>query len=110
MFLEERIAFLKQEDLTLDILLKQLPIPNRPNAQIPPTFPPYFQTVDRERRARMIERCAQPGSELAKRIQQIWLPLFTPPPPPTYVPSGRISPPAIPSNSVNVSSRTFALR
>jgi hypothetical protein len=86
MFLEERIAFLKQEDLTLAVLLQQLPIPNRPNAQIPPAFPPYFQTVDRERRARMIERCAQPGSLLAKRIQQIWLPLFTPPPPPTYVP------------------------
>ena len=34
----------------------------------------------------MIERCAQPGSELAKRIQQIWPPLFTPPPPPSYVP------------------------
>ena len=85
MFLEEHIAFLKQEDLMLDILLKQLPIPKRPNAQVPPAFPPYFQTVDRERRARMIERCAQPGSELAKRIQQIWLPLFTPPPPPTYV-------------------------
>ena len=62
------------------------PFPNRPNAQVPPTFPPYFQTVDRERRARMTEQCAQPGSLLAKRIQQIWLPLFTPPPPPTYVP------------------------
>jgi hypothetical protein len=86
MFLEEHVAFLKQGDLTLDILLKQLPIPNRPNAQVPPAFPPDFQTVDRERRTRMIERCAQPGSELAKRIQQIWLPLFTPPPPPTYVP------------------------
>ena len=86
MLLEEHVAFLKQEDLTLDTLLKQLPIPNRPNAQVPPRFPPYFQTVDRERRARMIEKCARPGSELAKRIQQIWLPLFTPPPPPTYVP------------------------
>ena len=86
MFLEEHVAFLKQGDLTLDMLLKQLPIPNRPNAQVPPAFPPDFQTVDRERRTRMIERCAQPGSELAKRIQQIWLPLFTPPPPPTYVP------------------------
>jgi hypothetical protein len=86
MFLEEHIAFLKQEDLTLDILLKQLPISNRPDAQVPPKFPPYFQTVDRERRARMTERCAQPSSELAKRIQQIWLPLFTPPPPPSYVP------------------------
>jgi hypothetical protein len=86
MWLEEHIAFLKQEDLTLEMLLQHLPIPNRPYAQVPPTFPPYFQTVDRERRARMIEQCAQPGSELQRRIQQIWLPLFTPPPPPSYVP------------------------
>jgi hypothetical protein len=85
MFLEERVAFLKQEDLTLDILLKKLPLKNRPNAQVPPTFPPYFQTVDHERRMRMTEKCAQPG-ELQTRIQQIWLPLFTPPPPPSYVP------------------------
>jgi hypothetical protein len=84
-FLEEHIAFLKQEDLTLPILLAKLPIPDRSNAQVPPTFPPYFQTVDRERRTRMIEKCAQPG-ELQSRIQQIWLPLFTPPPPPSYVP------------------------
>jgi hypothetical protein len=34
----------------------------------------------------MWEKCAEPESELAKKIQQIWLPLFTPPPPPTYVP------------------------
>src|SRR5204862_4041233 len=46
---------------------------------------PYFQTSDRDRRARMIEKCARPG-ELQSRIQQIWLPLFTPPPPPSYVP------------------------
>jgi len=85
MFLEERIAFLKQEDLTLERLLAKLPIPNRPNAQVPPTFPPDFQTVDHERRMRMTENCAQPG-ELQTRIQQIWLPLFTPPPPPSYVP------------------------
>ncbi len=85
MFLEEHVAFLKQEDLTLEQLLKRLPIPNRPNAQVPPTLPPYFQTVDRERRTRMTENCAQPG-ELQTRIQQIWLPLFTPPPPPSYVP------------------------
>jgi hypothetical protein len=85
MFLEENIAFLKQEDLTLDILLKKLPIPNRPNAQVPPALPPYFQTVDHERRVRMTEQCARPG-ELQRRIQQIWLPLFTPPPPPSHVP------------------------
>jgi hypothetical protein len=83
--LEENVAFLKQEDLSTEALLKELPIPNRPNAQVPPRLPPYFGTLDRERRARMIERCAQPG-ELQRRIQQIWLRLFTPPPPPTYIP------------------------
>src|SRR5213592_4196715 len=83
--LEEHVAFLKQEELTLDDLLKRLPIPNRPYAQVSPRLPPYFGTLDRERRARMIEECAWPGSELQRRIQQIWLPLFTPPPPPTYI-------------------------
>jgi hypothetical protein len=86
MWLEEHVAFLKPDDLSLEGLLNQLPIPNRPGANVPPTFPPYFQTEDRERRARMWEKCAEPGSELAKRIQQIWIPLFTPPPPPSYIP------------------------
>jgi len=84
--LEERVAFLKPDDLTLEALLNQLPIPNRPGALVPPRFPPYFQTEDRERRARMWDKCAEPGSELAKRIQQIWIPLFAPPAPPTYIP------------------------
>ncbi len=86
MWLEEHVAFLKPDDLSLEGLLNHLPIPNRSGARVPPTFPPYFQTEDRERRARMWEKCAEPGSELAKRIQQIWLPLFTPPPPPSYIP------------------------
>lgn len=85
-WLEDRVAFLKPDDLSLEGLLNRLPIPNRPAAHVPPTFPPYFQTEDRERRARMWEKCAEPGSELAKRIQQIWLPLFSIPPPPSYVP------------------------
>ena len=84
--LEERVAFLKPDDLSLQGLLMKLPIPNRPGAQVLPTFPPYFNWEDRERRARMWEKCAEPGSELAKRIQQIWIPLFTPPPPPSYIP------------------------
>src|SRR5947199_8847278 len=84
--LEEQVAFLKQEELTLDDLLKRLPIPNRAGARVPPRLPPYFGTLDSERRARMIEECALPGSELAQRIQQIWIPLFTPPPPPSYIP------------------------
>src|SRR5438045_2253406 len=85
-WLEEHVAFLKPDDLSLEGLLNTLPIPNRHAAHVPPVFPPYFQSEDRERRARMWEKCAEPGSELAKRIQQIWLPLFTPPPPPSYVP------------------------
>src|SRR4029077_2538772 len=84
--LEEHVAFLKPDDLSLEGFLNRLPIPNRPGARLPPTFPPYFQTEDRERRARMWEKCAQPGSELAKRIQQIWIPLFSIPPPPSYIP------------------------
>jgi hypothetical protein len=83
--LEEHVAFLKQEELTLDDLLKRLPIPNRPYAMVSPRIPPYFGTLDRERRARMIEECARPG-KLQSTIQQIWLPLFTPPSPSTYIP------------------------
>lgn len=85
MLTEEQVAFLKQEELTLGALLKRLPIPNRPGALVPPRFPPYFNSLDRERRARMTEQCERSG-ELQRTIQQIWLPLFTPPPPPSYVP------------------------
>jgi hypothetical protein len=85
MFLEEHIAFLKQEDLTLEILLAKLPIPNRPAALIGPALPPYFQIIDRERRTRMWDRCAQPGP-LQDRVRNGWPPLFTAPPPPSYIP------------------------
>ncbi len=84
MFLEERLAFMKQEELTLEQLLKRLPIVNRPGAGGPP-LPPYFQTIDRDRRTWMTDSCAQPGA-LQDRVKYGWLPLFTPPPPPSYVP------------------------
>jgi hypothetical protein len=83
--LERSLAFLKQDDLTLEMLLKEIPIPNRPNAQVPPNFPPYFCSIDRERRARMVEQCAKPG-RLQDRVKNGWIALFTPPPPPTYIP------------------------
>ncbi len=85
MRLEEHFAFLNDDDLTLEDLLEKLPIPNRPGALISPLFPPYFNTLDRERRARMVDRCARPGP-LQDRVKYGWLPLFTPPPPPSYVP------------------------
>ncbi|MEO6005154.1 MAG: hypothetical protein ABIZ04_08445 [Opitutus sp.] len=85
MLLEERVAFLKQEDLTLPILLQQVSIPNRPGALVPPQMPPYFQELDRDRRCRMADACARPGP-LQTRVREGWPPLFTPPPPPTFIP------------------------
>ena len=85
MLLEERLAFMNPDDLILSALLGQLPIPNRPGALVPPPFPPYFSTIDRERRTRMFDGCAQPGP-LQTRVKEGWLALCTPPPPPSYVP------------------------
>lgn len=86
MFLEERIAFLQQEDLTLGMLLQDIDIPNRPGALVPPRFPPYFQTIDRERRTRMADECAIVGSPMQQSVVAAWQRLFVPPPPPTWVP------------------------
>ncbi len=85
MLLEEHIAFLKQEDLTLEALLKKLPIPDRANAQIPPRLPPYFYSINRERRGFMFDAASKPGP-LQTRIKEGWPPLFTPPPPPKWIP------------------------
>jgi len=84
MLLEEHLAFLKDGDLTLDALIGKLSLPARPGTGYPP-LPPYFNWLDRDRRARMIDQCAQPGW-LQDRIKYGWPPLFTPPPPPSYVP------------------------
>ena len=65
-------------------LLKRLPIPNRPGAG-GPALPPYFQTTARDRRTRMTDSCAQPGA-LQDRVKNGWPALFTPPPPPSFVP------------------------
>ena len=86
MFFEERIAFLQQEDLTLAMLLQNIDIPNRPGALVPPRFPPYFQTVDRERRVRMADECAIVGSPMQQSVVAAWQRLFVPPPPPTWIP------------------------
>lgn len=84
--LESRLAFLKQEDLTLGKMLEKLPIPNRANAHIAPPLPPYFYTLDQNRRARMAPEAAIVGSPLQQRVSNGWLPLFSPPPPPSFIP------------------------
>ena len=78
-FLEQRLAFLQQGDLTLNQLLLSFDIPNRPQAKVPPKLPPYFYEVDEERQGRMTD-IAERDTDIQQRIQQIWLPLFTPPP------------------------------
>jgi hypothetical protein len=85
MILEEHVAFLKQEDLTLAKLLAHIDVPNREGAQVGPNMPPYFQSCERDRQTRMFEPCAHPGP-LQTRVREGWLPLFTPPPPPSFVP------------------------
>jgi hypothetical protein len=82
--LESSFAFLKQDDLTLDAMLQELPIPDRPYALVPPLLPPYFCSVDHERRARMVEQCARPGP-LRDKVRRRWTRLFTPLPPPRYI-------------------------
>jgi hypothetical protein len=83
--LQKQVAFFN-EDLTLDALLKSLPVPNREGAarNLPPRFPPYFGRVEEGRQVWMWEKCGF-GTPLAARIQNIWKPLFTPPPPPPEV-------------------------
>jgi hypothetical protein len=86
MALEQRVAFLKQEDLTLGKLLEKIPVPNRASAMIGPALPPYFYTLDNDRRARMAPEAAVVGSPLQHRVSTGWLSLFTMPPPPTFIP------------------------
>ncbi len=81
MFLQNRLAFIQQSDLTLNELLLELKIPNRPQAKVGPELPPHFHEVDEERQGGMTD-FAEVDTEIQKRIQQIWIPLFTPPPSP----------------------------
>ncbi len=83
---EQRVAFVKQEDLTLAKLLEQIPIPDRANALVAPPLPPYFYSLDHDRRARMVPQSAIVGSPLQHRVSTGWLGLFAMPPPPSYIP------------------------
>lgn len=85
MFLEEQIAFMKEDDLVLAELLKKITVPDRASFVPPPVMPPYFATIERDRRTRMTDSCAQPG-ELQERVKQGWIPLFSPPKFPDFMP------------------------
>jgi hypothetical protein len=83
MRLEKHVAFLKEGELDLDSLLAKVPLPPRAHTGGPP-LPPYFATLDRERRARMVDPAQ--NQAVLERIRHGWPALFTPPPPPSYVP------------------------
>ena len=84
LYLEEQFAFLNP-DLTFEMFLASFHIADRAGYHPPPELPPYFCTVDRDRRARMIERCVVPGP-FQDHVRQVWMGLFTPPPAPPPVP------------------------
>lgn len=84
--LQHRLAYLNTEDLRLSALLSNLQTRNRPAAEAnqPPRLPPYFAGLDDRRQARMWKHCDF-GSPQALEIQQRWLKLFAPPPPPAHL-------------------------
>lgn len=86
MVLQRQLALINADDLTLAALIGRIRLPDRPGAvpNLPPVLPPYFASPDADRQARMWAKCDF-GSPLAARIQQVWLPLFTPPPPPPHL-------------------------
>ena len=83
---QRRLAFVEREDLTLVKLMESMDIPNREAAvpNIPPRLPRYFASTDGDRQAAMWDQCYV-GSPRAVEIQEIWMPLFTPPPPPPHL-------------------------
>lgn len=85
--LDTRLAFLNQEDLTLTKLLERVELPERAAYKTPPKLPPYFFAVDGDRRGRMVPEAAVIGSPLQQRVAHGWLPLFSPPPPPSFIPA-----------------------
>ena len=53
---------MKQDDLTLGALLEQTADPESSARTFPPRLPPYFCSIDRERRARMVEQLRPAGA------------------------------------------------
>lgn len=80
LYLQEHLAFI-QSDLTLPQLVGRIELPDRPEAYVPPELPPSFAQIDLDRRVRMKTSWERDPAAM-HRVQQIWLPLMTPPPKP----------------------------
>jgi len=78
--LQEHLAFIQQEDLSLVQLLKNINLPNRPGVKLPPKLPPYMYTIDRDRQVRLIPADTPRKRAVLDKTRNGWVPLFTPPP------------------------------
>jgi hypothetical protein len=82
LWLQERLAFLNNSDLSLAALIDHgLDLPPREGVYAP-KIPGYLATLDRVRQARMVDRLANDPQEMHE-VQQIWIPLFSPLPKPS---------------------------
>jgi hypothetical protein len=81
LWLEARLAFINQEDLSLPALLENhLGLPNRPEV-FAPKLPDYMYTLDRARRGKMVDWIANDPQAMHK-VQQTWVALGGGPPRP----------------------------
>ncbi len=80
LWLQDRLALLNQDDLSLKALLEALPLPKRP-AVFAPDLPPYIASLDRRRQGRLLTSLSTDPA-FQKKLRDIWIPLSTPPPPP----------------------------
>jgi hypothetical protein len=81
--LEEHVAFLKQEELDTKGNPEAVADPKSTRSARAAAFSPSsLRSIASA--ARMTDSCAQPGR--LNVFRDGWFPLFTPPPPPTYVP------------------------
>ncbi len=79
MFLEQYLACLQDDDLSLAAYRKRIPIDNRAGSGIAPRLPPMLCTIDADRGEHMLERL-ESDSLFQDQVKQIWRPLMRPPP------------------------------
>lgn len=78
---ESAFASLNLEDLSLNALLNRwIPAENRPGTRVYPKLPPYFASMDWDRRNKMWAR-TETDPEHQKQVQSVWMPLMKEAPP-----------------------------
>lgn len=71
-FLESKLVFLDELNLSLGAFLKKLPIPNRPGAWGGPMFPREFEVVSPDRQSRMTPAFVA-DTTLQNEVKQVWV-------------------------------------